>query len=308
MLFCRHTFVALILLLLFPGFIHSHEAKGFPGGPAGSANAYQNSAEGLRRLLEDVLGAARDHNRPKLESLINQMEISNYEDWFTRTFGREMAGSWSVPYGRDLIKNEMDFQAMFMQFATQDGEISTRDVNDAPDPQRGIESGMINALQRPVDIFFASWKKRESPPDSGGDPIGYFMSIEGQFRWLSVISFPKIRLAPGPGSAANGAGMADGPFHPGTAGVGYPTCTYCPDPQYSEEARAKHLEGTVILQVIIQPDGRASDIRILKTFDAGLAQKALEAVQKWRFKPARDREGQPVATIVPIEVTFRLLK
>jgi outer membrane biosynthesis protein TonB len=46
----------------------------------------------------------------------------------------------------------------------------------------------------------------------------------------------------------------------------------------------------------------------VKSFDVELAQRAVEAVQKWRFKPARDREGQPVAVIVPIEVTFRLLK
>jgi TonB family protein len=302
------TLVPLILLLLFPAFIHSQEAEDLSGGSAGSAHPYPNSADGLRLLLQDVLAAARDHNRPKLESFVSRMEIPDYEEWFTMTFGQEVAGSWAGPYGRGLSKNEMAFQSMFMQFANQDGEISTRDVNDAPDPQRGIESGMTNALQRPVDIFFASWKKRESTPDSGGDPIGYFMSIEGQFRWLSVISFPKIRPAPAPGSTANGAGMADGPFHAGTAGVGYPTCTYCPDPGYSEEARAKHLEGTVVLQAIVQPDGRASDIKVLKTFDVTLAQMAVDAVQRWRFKPARDREGQPVAVIVPIEVTFRLLK
>src|SRR5258708_10881 len=139
MRFSKHTLVPLILLLLFPVCIHSQEANGLSGGSAGP---YQNSADGLRLLLEDVVAAARDHNRPKLESLVSEMEIPNYKDWYTKSFGQEIAGSWIGPYAHDLSQNEKNFQAMFMQFANQDGAIFTRGVNDAQDPQRGIESGM----------------------------------------------------------------------------------------------------------------------------------------------------------------------
>jgi protein TonB len=38
----------------------------------------------------------------------------------------------------------------------------------------------------------------------------------------------------------------------------------------------------------------------------GLEEKAIEAVKGWKFKPAVGPSGKPVATIVPIEVTFRL--
>ncbi len=40
---------------------------------------------------------------------------------------------------------------------------------------------------------------------------------------------------------------------------------------------------------------------------AGLEEKAVEAVKQWRFKPALGPSGKPVAVVVPIEVTFRLL-
>ena len=37
-----------------------------------------------------------------------------------------------------------------------------------------------------------------------------------------------------------------------------------------------------------------------------LEEKAVEAVRGWRFKPAIGPNGKPVATLVPVEVTFRL--
>lgn len=108
----------------------------------------------------------------------------------------------------------------------------------------------------------------------------------------------------GPGS---GGGTGGGAFRPGTGGVGYPTCLYCPEPQYSEDARKAKYQGTVVLQVIIQADGHATDIMIVKGPGLGLEEKAIEAVRTWRFKPALGPNGKPVATLTPIEVTFRLL-
>ena len=108
----------------------------------------------------------------------------------------------------------------------------------------------------------------------------------------------------GPGS---GGGTGGGAFRPGNGGVGYPACLYCPEPQYSEDARKAKFQGTVVLQVIIQPDGHATNIQVVKGPGLGLEEKAVEAVRTWRFKPAVGPNGTPVATITPIEVNFRLL-
>jgi len=108
----------------------------------------------------------------------------------------------------------------------------------------------------------------------------------------------------GPGS---GGGTGGGAFRPGTGGVGYPACMYCPEPQYSEDARKAKFQGIVVLQVIIQPDGHATNIQVVKGAGLGLDEKAIEAVRTWRFKPAIGPNGTPVATITPIEVNFRRL-
>lgn len=108
----------------------------------------------------------------------------------------------------------------------------------------------------------------------------------------------------GPGS---GGGTGGGAYRPGTGGVGYPSCVYCPTPEYSEDARKAKYQGTVVLQVVIEPDGHASNITVVKGPGLGLEEKAVEAVKTWRFKPALGPNGTPVATITPIEVNFRLL-
>lgn len=95
---------------------------------------------------------------------------------------------------------------------------------------------------------------------------------------------------------------------PGADGVSYPMCVYCPDPHYTAKARASHLEGTVRLQVVVGTDGLAHDIQLVAGIGQGLDEQAINAVQMWRFRPARGSDGQPIATIVPIEVTFRLLR
>jgi len=105
----------------------------------------------------------------------------------------------------------------------------------------------------------------------------------------------------GPGT---GAGIGGGPFRVG-GGVSAPRAIYTPDPEYSEEARKAKYQGTVVLWVVIGPDGRVHDLRVQRTLGLGLDEKALEAVRQWRFEPAR-KDGQPVAVQINVEVNFHL--
>lgn len=112
----------------------------------------------------------------------------------------------------------------------------------------------------------------------------------------------------GPGFGKGSKGGSGGEaFQAGHNGVGVPTCLYCPDAKYSEDARRAKFQGVVILQVVVTPDGRAAQIEILNSPGLGLDQEAVAAVNTWRFKPALGSNRKPVATRITIEVQFRLL-
>ncbi len=106
----------------------------------------------------------------------------------------------------------------------------------------------------------------------------------------------------GPGS---GGGFGGGAFRVG-GGVSQPAVLYKVDPEYSEEARKAKYSGTVLLSLVVGIDGKAQNIRVVKGVGLGLDEKAIEAVQKWKFSPGK-KGGQPVPVIATVEVNFRLL-
>jgi periplasmic protein TonB len=114
----------------------------------------------------------------------------------------------------------------------------------------------------------------------------------------------------GPGSGAgfgpgSGGNMGGGAYRIG-GGVSPPSILYKVEPEYSEEARKAKFQGTVLLFVIVDEHGNPRDIKVIRPLGLGLDQKAVEAVEKWKFSPGK-KDGKPVPVQAQIEVNFRLL-
>jgi hypothetical protein len=92
----------------------------------------------------------------------------------------------------------------------------------------------------------------------------------------------------------------------GKNGYAYPKCISCPAASYNDVAVHQKVQGTVILIAIIGTDGRAHEIAAIKTMPYGLTKNAMEAVSRWKFAPAVDSNGKPVAVRQTIEVSFHL--
>ena len=88
-------------------------------------------------------------------------------------------------------------------------------------------------------------------------------------------------------------------------GVSAPRVVYAPDPEFSEEARKAKYQGTVLVWLVVDREGKPSEIRVQHSLGMGLDEKAIEAIRKWRFEPGR-KDGVPVAVQVAVEVNFRL--
>ena len=77
------------------------------------------------------------------------------------------------------------------------------------------------------------------------------------------------------------------------------------DAVYPELARKAGLEGTVVVQIVVDPQGKPQDPRVIKSVAEVLDKSAVEAVMKQRFNPGMQR-GMPVPVQVAMPVQFRL--
>ncbi len=96
-------------------------------------------------------------------------------------------------------------------------------------------------------------------------------------------------------------------YRAGQNGITMPLCEYCPKPEYTQEARDANIQGTAYLQVTVLTTGVAGEIKLIKGFEKSLDEQAIKVVRdEWTFKPATDRDGNPVDVIVPVQITFQL--
>ena len=111
----------------------------------------------------------------------------------------------------------------------------------------------------------------------------------------------------GSGSAALGGGLGQGTDDGGRArNLTRARYRETPKPNYPESARRNGREGTVLLRVLVDDEGRAKSVEINKSSgDDALDRAAREAVKQWRFIPAHYGE-KTVESWIRIPVDFRL--
>lgn len=76
-------------------------------------------------------------------------------------------------------------------------------------------------------------------------------------------------------------------------------------PVYSYEARARNVEGTATVSMIVSEDGVPRDLSVKQSPGFGLDQKAIEAVSQWRFRPIVSK-GRAIAVPAEVSVSFKL--
>jgi len=79
------------------------------------------------------------------------------------------------------------------------------------------------------------------------------------------------------------------------------------EPEYGKASRKARIEGTVVLYVVIDADGKPSQLLVYRKVSPDLDMEAIRAVRQWRFTPGM-KSGRPAALPVMIEVSFHLLQ
>jgi TonB family protein len=88
-------------------------------------------------------------------------------------------------------------------------------------------------------------------------------------------------------------------------GVTPPKVNFRVEPQYTPEARAAKYHGTVIVSATVHKDGSLTVNEVLQELEYGLTPKAIEALEQWKFDPAK-KDGQDVSVSLTVEVNFNL--
>jgi TonB family protein len=116
------------------------------------------------------------------------------------------------------------------------------------------------------------------------------------------------------GGLGNGTGDGYGPGYGGGAGGGLyrvgggvsaPVALNNVEAEFSDEARRAKYQGVCIISLIVDAQGNPQNPRVVRALGMGLDEKALEAVRKYRFKPAM-KGNTPVPVMISVEVNFRL--
>jgi TonB family protein len=134
-----------------------------------------------------------------------------------------------------------------------------------------------------------------------GNPQGHIALAvnddRAQFRNIQI----ETRRPPSPPPASTTARVIG-------KGVSAPRVIEDPKPRYTADAMRARITGRVIMNCVVGPDGKITDVQLVQSLDPhfGLDREALNAASKWRFEPGRLEDGQPVAVRVVIELEFNL--
>jgi TonB family protein len=223
-----------------------------------------------------MLVVAKKGDKEQLQFVIRELEIPNYEIWFTKNFGQEKGESWAEPYGRWLAKDEKEFQQFFEKLAHLEGEFITQSLDSAK---------TWGSLNGPLDAYRAKWHRPDAPKGEDIVDVGDFYFVEGKFRWFTEAWYDPFQKP------------AKHSFVPAKV-------VRKAQPEYPAGARENRIEGTVKLQVIVRKDGSVAVQNVLEG-DPLLSPAAIEAVKQWRYEPTL-LDGKPIDVQTTIEVNFTL--
>lgn len=216
----------------------------------------------------------------------------------------ELIGSQKTWTAQGPCKKKQFVWAYVRLSISEEGSPEGVEVDDFSDP---------NAKDLASDIVRAD---RFKPADRDGKPVAARGSILVEMKacvdkvkqpdgkkteQASLDAPPTQTLYSSPSEPAGSQDL------PRTGGhISAPVVLNQPVAEYTPEARKARVQGEVMISVIVDAQGMPQNARVVKPLPAGLSEAALDAVRKYRFKPALKDGKFPVPVMVTIAVNFRL--
>jgi len=160
----------------------------------------------------------------------------------------------------------------------------------------GFIGGSFGPFKDQIGVTLAMWRTTET---NAAMTFRFVSMVNGKMpldsEARSHLTVPLESLTPN-----------DGIYRAGYAGRTVAKCESCPPPQFPAAALWKIKKGTVVTMIVISAEGRVSDVKIVESPDRELNTEAIRAIQSYKYKPALDPDGEPVAVRMPFTVDFRI--
>jgi TonB family protein len=180
---------------------------------------------------------------------------------------------------------------------TVDEKGRPRNVRAVQGPGHGLDEKAVKAVKQ----------YRFKPALKDGKPVPAQIMFDVSFQTYSGNESPPVIWALTPPSGQAAPELPPGPaFATRTALINRPPELIHPVvPEYSDEARARKMNATVIVGLTVDEKGYPQDVHIIHRAGHGLDEEAVKCVQQYRFNPAL-KDSQPVATSIRVEVHFKI--
>jgi len=147
---------------------------------------YPDTADGLKKLMEDTLAAVKAGDKEKASTLIKAMQLPDAKAWFNSTWGEEKGKGMANAYAR-LEKNfEKDFTKVFEKLA-KDGRTypTVHKIESATDDNAsGAQKKAIEAMKQKVALYSVDFGPQ---PGETGFNLRSFVFVDGQFRFAGKL-------------------------------------------------------------------------------------------------------------------------
>jgi len=189
-MFPYKLFLLAILLVAATAWASASRVTALGAAPVGAraletnvSAPYPDNARGLKQELKDILNAARSRRSDQLRGMVMDLEIPNARAWYLANFGTsglETAGE----YEKNLTTSEERFENQMIEFAGEEGYFSVK-KQDA--------KKVYPSLVTTPEVFLAAWERTSVyEEDRSATPFGYFLFVDGKFRWDSTIMWVTV--------------------------------------------------------------------------------------------------------------------
>ena len=250
-------------------------------GSAPNSPAITESTAGLQAQIGAILRAAKDKHSQQFESLMSDLKIPDSANWFKSRFGDDAGIKLAAAYEERWASYQERVSSIFRK--ERGGKDISATEFSASSPGPTIILTALREAKAPLNVYTAEVQLKRY-----GESVlpGVYVYVAGAFRIINsatLYELPgakpmRIRLAP---NAALGSLVYQvNPTPP-------------PDP---------HMQGTVILHIVIDVDGNVSQIDAVSG-PRELVEAATNAVRQWRYRPMM-LNGDPVEVDTTVAVVF----